>query len=803
MNGYSIDEAAEVLGVPEQRVRELVARGVLSTSETDDGVRVFLRPPSSPTASPTHTGEARDEAAQRAFEASPFRELLSEFRNLTERYGQALLALGESRGEVASLRGRVEMLEARMDLRLTGSVGTPVAEWHASPTDALLAAPPADEADETASEVDETASEAEETASAADVSDAPSQDEAVVSDAPDQAEAVEPDDDEAAQTPPPEEVRVEPEIPSLETGESKRARQRRSSSGRFAAAGIAEALARAVDPSAPDLPAARAEEAAQADEATDEAREAGVAATLEPDAPWSDSPSAAVADEPPIFDDAQASPVPAGYSSDVDEPDWMADGDYLWLDAAEAGEEVRAPDHAESLPDAVEAERTPEEEFPAPEEQLQDAFASAPAEIPEAAESQEEAAESPEESAVVREESAEPQEYAGQPEIGAQEPRPDAQGALSLQPESAEAGSRDIAAAEPAAEAPSSEPAAEPAVEETEADDERTTAVEGRPESTDAISPVDAAEPPAAEPPAAEPPAAEHIAEPRASVVPETPGEVELMWLGSEQEERDYAAELEVAPGWRAERAATSHEQTGGKPPVALPEAGAFVPDDLTRIAADQGWEPGEVDAIRSFLTTSNAPIEPADALLPEAEVEVEAEGDVEDNAEPEPEPEASVSVSPPESLLWPDEDRPAFSMPGGDDLQRALTAFGSRPTRRRMLPSLKPEAESAPEAAPVPTQDPESAPEAAAVREVMAAPEGAMQGPTLATRQPALTPSRQRVTRFPPPTEPRGEWSRPASDSPANPAPHPWTSGEPEWLRGRRDPAARAFRRLRRIFPR
>jgi hypothetical protein len=25
---------------------------------------------------------------------------------------------------------------------------------------------------------------------------------------------------------------------------------------------------------------------------------------------------------------------------------------------------------------------------------------------------------------------------------------------------------------------------------------------------------------------------------------------------------------------------------------------------------------------------------------------------------------------------------------------------------------------------------------------------------------------------------------------------------GEPEWLRGRRDPAARAYRRLRRIFP-
>jgi len=339
VNGYSIDEAAEVLGVPEQRVRELVARGVLSTSETDDGPRVFLRPSTSPASAPTPRSESRDEAAQRAFEASPFRELLNEFRNLTERYGQALLALGESRGEVASLRGRVEMLEARMDLRLTGSVGTPVAEWHASPTDALLAAPPADEVDETAGEADATTNEGDETAGEADVPDVP-----------DQAEEVEPDADAAAEIPAPEEMRVEPEVPSLETGESKRARQRRSSSGRFAAAGIAEALARAVDPSAPDLPTARAEEAAQADEAAEaeEAAEAGGLATLEPDAPWSDSPAAAIEmDQPPIIDDAQASPVPAGYSSEVDEPDWMADGDYLWLDAAEAGEEVRTPDQAE------------------------------------------------------------------------------------------------------------------------------------------------------------------------------------------------------------------------------------------------------------------------------------------------------------------------------------------------------------------------------------------------------------------------------------------------------------------------
>ena len=63
-------------------------------------------------------------------EQTPFRELLTEFRNLTERYGQALLALGESRGEVAALRGRVDLLEARIDHRLPWTEAPP-AGWNA------------------------------------------------------------------------------------------------------------------------------------------------------------------------------------------------------------------------------------------------------------------------------------------------------------------------------------------------------------------------------------------------------------------------------------------------------------------------------------------------------------------------------------------------------------------------------------------------------------------------------------------------------------------------------------------------
>jgi hypothetical protein len=146
MDGYSITEAATVLGVPTERVWELLARGVLAGApEGETGMRVFLQPRPAPV--PVPASFADDAGAPKSNgpdrELSPFRELLTEFRNLTERYGQALLALGESRGEVASLRSRVDLLEARIDLRLP--TGNPTAPW---PTQPLPAAEPASEQDD-------------------------------------------------------------------------------------------------------------------------------------------------------------------------------------------------------------------------------------------------------------------------------------------------------------------------------------------------------------------------------------------------------------------------------------------------------------------------------------------------------------------------------------------------------------------------------------------------------------------------------------------------------------------------------
>ncbi|MEO8510877.1 MAG: hypothetical protein ABI534_06495 [Chloroflexota bacterium] len=125
IRGYSVEEAARVLGIPIERVWDLVARGVFSGARGEDGAwRVNLggsttegadtQPPA-----PDGSGPMPDaRPASSGVELSPFRELLTEFRHLTERYGQALLALGEARGEVASLNARVDALETRIDLRL-------------------------------------------------------------------------------------------------------------------------------------------------------------------------------------------------------------------------------------------------------------------------------------------------------------------------------------------------------------------------------------------------------------------------------------------------------------------------------------------------------------------------------------------------------------------------------------------------------------------------------------------------------------------------------------------------------------
>lgn len=324
MDGYSVNEAAAVLGIPEARVWELLARGVLAGStEVGGDMRVLLRDaavPESPKAVPPSNGNGHGSTngGSHGGEFSAFRELLTEFRNLTERYGQALLALGESRGEVASLRGRVELLETRMELRLAATA--PMTAWTApdvAPQD------PRDEPDELTDDAD------------------PAFDAAL-----------------AAAPVPPRTRRTPRPTPRPTSARGPRARSR--------TAGFAEALARAEDPSSspvgevdepilstapalPETPLPGAEEAAAALAALHDE-----AAIPEPQAELAPESAVELAPEPapqtvavmapivqavePVAPEAEpADPEPAepeflvfsrpGYGTDTPEPDWIAEED--------------------------------------------------------------------------------------------------------------------------------------------------------------------------------------------------------------------------------------------------------------------------------------------------------------------------------------------------------------------------------------------------------------------------------------------------------------------------------------------
>lgn len=373
MDGYSVNEAAAVLGIPEGRVWELLARGVLAGStEVGGDMRVILRgsavpevAPPTPAANGGHGTQGATNGGSNGGELSAFRELLTEFRNLTERYGQALLALGEARGEVASLRGRVELLEARVEFRLP-RVEAPMAAWESgSQSEPDLQAPR-----EPMPEPDLTAAPREpmpEPDLAASLEPMP-EPEAVLEPMPDLAAAVEPmpepePEPEAALEPMPEPEVAAPEAsataqappepadaapaapssppPAAATRKPKRRTRRARSSrpkasrpaprsrSRLAVSGFAEALARAEDPTTAevftgDAPLPGADEAAEALAAYNQELATPV---MEP------PPSEGSAIEAP----ASEAPVPVtmpvfvrpGYSTETPEPDWIAEEDLV------------------------------------------------------------------------------------------------------------------------------------------------------------------------------------------------------------------------------------------------------------------------------------------------------------------------------------------------------------------------------------------------------------------------------------------------------------------------------------------
>lgn len=950
VNGYSIQEAAEVLGVPKRRVRELVARGVILGSQEDDGeLRVFLQP--RPPASVQAPAEPEP-----GFEASPFRELLTEFRNLTERYGQALLALGESRGEVAALRGRVDALETRMDLRLGSSATPPVVEWHA-PAPTFEAETIADLLMEDTSAEEIVIAEAE----AALASTPAATDETLVAE-PTEAQPAVAEEEPASKTPEPavaaeagSEPEPEPageadavtpaadatldvtadqgEIPEIalaevgfetaegpsgdveaaseqEDGEAKRARPRRTG---FPAADIAEALARAMDPSPGELP-----------EPVDIASAADT-----------DEQGATLDDEGAVADAGR--PIDASrYSAEIEEPDWMAEGEYTWLDAgaqetapapepasqaavereafeatpsdgddvveqSEAGGDqdwdtaaVAAAEEVGSEPESVMAEAEPaatggeattdEPEAYAP---MSEEFVAAPA--PSAVESDdvesEDISAAPDELAPADESpeadiqsafepvdlEAEPDAAAATGDRGAEEidvaPEPVAPEWSVLESPTeasiAAADRRDEAAslAAPRFEAPTwdddwaagagpyaferisdqaafqdasrvgddaeaSEPqliaaAWEPnvaapereSVAEPEVDADRAGEME-----LEQSSSTQAAREPQAEPslPASGPasPASEAVApSPAHQAGQDDTGEVALMWLGSEFDDGDdYAAEIEVGTaGWRQPK----------RPPGSS--------DELTRIAQDQGWDQNEVAAIRSLLEPSAPEGDPGAGSATEDRAAAPSEATAPSQATPPSAATPLASEQPASSdewgqadahgaaqpqasaASWPEADRSvSFMLPGGDELHRALEALGlptSSGGRTPESPSDSSAGPVGPRVSATPMSAPASVepPPAAEPRPWSPQPR---QWSKVGTAEFSSPPALEAPSEARPRPSPRAEPApgpAPAFQPRATAEPDPESSapfGEPEWLRGRRDPAARAYRRLRRIFP-
>jgi len=281
IDGYSVQEAASVLGVPEGRVWELLARGVLSGTPEGDSMRVFLKAQPGPIATagagshpepPRTNGNGGSHGPN--VEASAFRELLTEFRNLTERYGQALLALGEARGEVAGLRSRVDLLEARLDLRLPPARDEAPIAWEAAPP-----APLAEVA-----------------------------------------------------------ARGAVSAPPVESPAPRTRRPRKARSSRAAVAGFAEALARAQDPAVAEVGAAPDAFVAVPEPLAADTSPPPDEAPAPVEGPQQSFEVAAPSAAPAVQAEAQATedtPPESTYRAEVVEPDWFADGDFAWLDVAE------------------------------------------------------------------------------------------------------------------------------------------------------------------------------------------------------------------------------------------------------------------------------------------------------------------------------------------------------------------------------------------------------------------------------------------------------------------------------------
>ena len=249
------------------------------------------------------------------------------------------------------------------------------------------------------------------------------------------------------------------------------------------------------------------------------------------------------------------------------------------------------------------------------------------------------------------------------------------------------------------------------------------------------------------------------------------------MWLAgpSTDESDEWAAELEMgAGGWHPQQTGTQVDAGAGDP--AEPVASADdVEERLGAVAAEEGWDEAEVQAVRAYLSG---------VMARDAGVAA-----------------AATPSAPERAPTIPSE----FDLPGAEELDEAMTAL-SRPVIQLppAPPQVLPESPEPPEpAAPPPVAEADD-PETPAPHETRMWSKFNDPGSGSAEDDPRSRiewPGLDQEYRVAPPT------SEAPSSLPRETAPHAFdppaaSEPEPEWLRGRQDAAARAYRRLRRILP-
>ena len=867
IEGYSVDEAASVLGVPKGRVWELLARGVLAgTPEDGGGMRVYLqgrpmepivgRPPEGRSEEPASRSAGGNgnggEHSQPGSEASPFRELLTEFRNLTERYGQALLALGEARGEVASLRTRVELLEARIDLRLPSA--PPLMQW--SPPQQPMPQEPEAPRDRIVETLPEPMAEA-----AADRSQAEAEPEAAAGDVESSILATSLEEESIsgvheAHAPAMERGPAPAEAP---VGKSSRRRRRRQSA-RSATQEFPAALARAQDPTVSQLPGGdetqvafnelrqRIRRESLADEAS-EPMEAIAEEAEEPEEAMGFGESAAPAEEveldllladdelgggmyevtaanvvtlepaepllepePAPMDQEQqaaAQPVAPEEVGPIQEaqlgiPEASANS----LDLAQAAKEAEPDEALEDL-QALEPAPTGQEEQTAAAEPSEQTVAAAPAYSHEWDEPDWIAEEDVDWGAGESQASREPVAMGESPEIGWDEPP-----AATAEAPVEEAAEGDDA------EDQSLSDLSEPNDLSDLSDLSETAALVADLEPAPSPSP-EASERRAIEVEAVGPPAGpdaplEVPSEVREDQPPETgsvtaqSSEEELMWLGDE---------FRAGPtAWSAPGRATTIPKPMA-PPAEEGTVSAAEDEALARLAVERGWDDEELHAIRSLLAQpvrtsldetqqdetrwgAMAPALPQ--VLPREPVALPQTEDTHTSEAADVAPQSAEPVQTEareeEAFDWeqgpsawspPPTARASLELPGAVELDQAMAAFEVGAWSK----------ETAVHYDPRPSDEPATS-ENAARREELP-PQNVSEHPRPAEREPesysaqsdeADTAHRSDAT---PPAAPPARQATPS----VNPA-EPSGEDDADWLRGRRGPAANAYRRLRRLFP-